>query len=146
MAPTHTTIIIQLRWWGCTETGVEASSFQIPGCSLTFTLRNMEWSHVKKKYRESYVMGVPGTGCYTKRNPRMVCSWGHMELPWQCCKMAAHFHNPPSAILLNSSHKTFLSSLKWHLPRTWNATVQLLALTYLSYSCHQRSVTAALTS
>lgn len=58
-------------------------------------------------------MGVPSTGCYTKRNAGMVCSWGHMELPWQRCKMDARFHNPPSAILLHRSHITFLASSKW---------------------------------
>lgn len=90
-------------------------------------------------------MGVLSTGRYTKRNPRMVHNWGYTELPWQRCKVDACFHNPLSATLLNLSHVTFLSSLKWQiLPRTRNATMQLPALACLCQSGHQRSVTAAL--
>ena len=118
MALRHPAIIIQLRWWGHTEPGVEASSFRIPGCHVQSQLshlhsqeQGMKSRH--KNQRESCIMGVPSTGCYTKRNPRMICSWGHTEVPWQCCKMDARFHNPPSAILLNLSHITFLASLKW---------------------------------
>lgn len=83
----------------------------VPALLLSLTGTGNEVT--RQKPQESCVMGVPSTGCYTKRNPRMVCIWGHMELPWQCCKMDARFHNPPSAIILNLSHITFLASLKW---------------------------------
>lgn len=66
-----------------------------------------------RNHRESCTMGVPSMECYTTRILGMVYIWGHMELPWQCCKMDVHFHNPPSAILLNLSHITFFASSKW---------------------------------
>lgn len=82
--------------------------------SQLFYLHPQEWGikSQAKKQRETCIKGVASTGCHTKRNPRMVCSWEHTELPWPCCKMDAPFHNPPSTILLNLSHITFLASLK----------------------------------
>lgn len=118
MALRHPANITQLRWWGCTEPGVEALSFQIPGCHVQSQLFLPSLIGTgnevmrPKKHGKSCIMGVPSTGCYTKTDPRMVCSWGHWELSWHCCNMDARFHNPHSAILLNLSHITLLTPLK----------------------------------
>lgn len=92
---------------------IHLSRFQALTCSPSSHIPLQGMKSRNKKQRESGTVGVLSTECYTKRIPGMDHSWGHMELPWQCCKMDVHFHNPPSAILLHHSHVTFSASFKW---------------------------------
>lgn len=150
MALRHPANITQLRWWGCIEAGVEAVSFQIPGCHVQSQLSYLTEQEMKswnKKTQKKLCYRCPQHRGYTKRDPRMVCSWGHSEFSWHCCNMDAHFHYPHSAMLLNLSHITLLTPSKWQTfakVLKHNSTISSFCIP--SVACHQSSMTAALTS
>lgn len=86
------------------------SRSQAVTCSSHIHLQGMK---SRNKTHRDWHYGYPQHGMLHQKDSQDRLHLSHMELPWQCCKMDAHFHNPPSAILLNHSHIAFSASFKW---------------------------------